>query len=95
MSDGKKALWGFVTFIALGWTIWFFFSGDVESMVAYKAVERYNIAKRTGTAKDACVQAGIVRAAFLKAEDDTSYQKWKITERADCRIAGIPDGLTP
>ena len=94
-SDGKKAFWGFVFLIALGWAAWFFVSGDVESGVAYDAIEQYKIAKHTGAAMDACVHAGIVREAFLKAEDETNYKKWKIAERTDCRIAGMPDGLTP
>jgi hypothetical protein len=93
-SDGKKTFWGFVFLIAFGWAAWFFVGGDVESGVAYDAIEQYNIAKRTGVAMDACVHAGIVRVAFLKAKDEANYQKWKIAERRDCRSAGMPDGLT-
>jgi hypothetical protein len=80
--------------IALGWGAWFFFSGDLQGKVAGDGIEQYNIAKRNGTAIDACVHAGIVRPAFLQAKDGPNYQKWKITERTDCRITGMPDAPT-
>jgi hypothetical protein len=35
------------------------------------------------------VQAGIVSAAFLQAQDETNYQKWKTIEKNDCARAGI------
>lgn len=62
----------------------------IEAQVAQDAVKQYEIAKRNGTAMDRCVQAGMVTAAFLQANDEANYSAWKRTEEADCRAAGLP-----
>lgn len=94
-SDGKKSFGGFLFLIAFGWTLWFFFGGEAHGNVVDEAIEQYNIAKRSGTVMEACEHARLVRAAYLQAKDEPNYQKWKDTERTDCRIAGMPDALTP
>lgn len=50
---------------------------------------QYGIAKRNGSDIDACVQAGMVAAAYLQAENEAGYQVWKQTEKADCAKAGL------
>ena len=86
---------GVVVFIG-----WFYFGGglqqqagrdlsNIEKQVASDAVKQYEIAKRSGTAMDACVHAGLVAAAYIQAKDEPSYQHWKETEKSDCRLAGV------
>jgi len=80
---------------------WYFFGGglerqvatnmsNIEQQVAADAVKQYNIAKSSGKAMDACVQAGLVSAAYLQAKDQGNYQSWKAIEDSDCRAAGVP-----
>jgi hypothetical protein len=54
-------------------------------------LKQYEIAKRDGSKMDACVHAGLVAAAYLQAKDEAKYQEWKLTERVDCFIAGVPE----
>lgn len=63
---------------------------DINQKVASDAVTQYNIAKRSGTPMDACVQAGLVAAAYLQAQDESSYRQWKATQSSDCAAAGVP-----
>jgi len=86
-TNAVRAIVGLVVFIA---SIWFFLGGGLENKVASDAVQEYEIAKRNGTAMDACVHAGLVAAAYLQAKDESNYQQWKATERADCAAAGLP-----
>lgn len=80
---------------------WYFFGGgleqqaskdmhEIENTVAADAVAQYEIAKRNGSAVDACVQAGMVSAAYLQAKNEAQYAAWKATEKADCKLAGVP-----
>ncbi|MDD3236568.1 MAG: zinc-ribbon domain-containing protein [Candidatus Gastranaerophilales bacterium] len=62
---------------------------SIENKVAEDAVEQYNIAKAQGDKMQACVQAGLVSAAYLQAKDSDNYNKWKATEKTDCNKAGI------
>jgi hypothetical protein len=55
---------------------------DIHNQVATDAVAQYDIAKRQGDAMQACVQAGMVSAAWLQAKDEA--------EKADCAGAGTP-----
>lgn len=79
---------------------WYYFGGgleqqagrdlsNIEKQVASDSVKQYEIAKRSGTAMDACVHAGLVAAAYIQAKDEPSYQHWKEIEKSDCRIAGV------
>ena len=62
----------------------------IPEKVASDAVEQYNIAKRKGSAMDACVQAGMVAAAYLQAKDEAKYGAWLKTKKGDCTSAGLP-----
>jgi len=64
---------------------------EIEDQVAADSVNQYRIAKNNGTPMDACVQAGLVAAAFLQAKDEPNYKKWKSVEHEDCIAAGMPD----
>lgn len=81
--------------------IWYFYGGGLEkdaansmksiqNQVVADAVKQYEIAKRNGTAMDICVQAGLVSASYLQAQDESNYSIWKMTEKQDCARAGIP-----
>lgn len=61
----------------------------IKNKVADDAVKQYNIAAQGGTPMDRCVQAGMVAAAYLQAQDQSDYDNWKATEKADCRAAGL------
>jgi hypothetical protein len=61
----------------------------IKNKVADDAVKQYGIAARGGTAIDRCVQAGMVAAAYLQAQDQAAYDTWKSTEKADCAAAGL------
>lgn len=62
---------------------------DITAQVAQDSVNQYNIAKQQGDPIQICVQAGLVSAAYLQAEDQANYNKWKSIEAADCQRAGI------
>lgn len=62
---------------------------QIEDKVAEDAVSQYNIAKREGDKTQICVQAGLVSAAFLQAEDETNYKLWKKIQYTDCKKVGM------
>lgn len=62
---------------------------NIHDQVAADAVAQYEMTKRGGSPIDACVHAGMVTAAYLQAKDESNYQKWKATESADCKAAGM------
>lgn len=81
--------------------LWYFFGGglnkqaannlsNIYNQVANDAVTQYNMAKRSGTQIDICVQAGLVSAAFLQAKDEIKYPEWKNIENIECKKAGVP-----
>ena len=63
----------------------------IENQVAEDSVREYEIAKRHGDSIEICVHAGLVTAAYLQAEDEANYIKWKQIQRADCKAAGVPE----
>jgi DNA-directed RNA polymerase subunit M/transcription elongation factor TFIIS len=64
---------------------------EVYSQVSSDAEQQYYIAKRNGSKMDAYVHAGFVAAAYLQANDEANYKKWKEIERQD----GIRAGMDP
>ena len=60
-----------------------------SNKVVADAVDQYNIAKRSGTPIDQCVQARVVPAAYLQAKDEDNYKIWKETEATDCGAVGM------
>lgn len=63
---------------------------NIYQKVADDAVAQYYIANRQGDKMQICVQAMQVSAAYLQAQDESNYQKWKDIEKIDCTIAGLP-----
>lgn len=62
---------------------------SIQDKVADDAVKQYNIASVGGKAIDRCVQAGLVAAAYLQAQNQQQYNSWKVIEASDCRTAGL------
>ncbi len=82
--------------------IWYFKGGGAEKMaqsdlseaqiqeqIIHDAETQYEVAKRNGSPMDIYVRAGIVAEAYLQANDQENYKKWKQIE-ADAAIeAGV------
>jgi hypothetical protein len=73
----------------LGFTGWYFYGGGVEQKVVDETIQEYRIVKRTGRRNDICMAAMSVSAAYLQAQDDENYRKWKQIEDSDCAAAGM------
>jgi len=104
MSEEKSqnALGGIVGVVIVIAALWYFFGGgmgkqaatdmaQIEQQVAADSVQQYKIAKRSGSAMDAYVHAGLVCAAYIQAKDEANYQKWKAIERQE----GLRAGMSP
>ena len=63
---------------------------QIEDEVAKDAVREYELGKKGGDKMEICVLAGMASMAYLQAEDETNYLKWKEIEEADCKAAGMP-----
>ena len=61
----------------------------IYAKVADDAEKQYAITKQAGGKIDQCVQAGMVAAAYLQAQDQQQYSNWKSVESVDCAAAGI------
>ena len=100
IDNPGQAVAGVISLAVFGALSWFYFGGGlswwsgqelnkIQDQVAQDQVQQYNIAKQSGNPIDICVQAGMVAAAYLQAQDQTQYAQWKEIERTDCRAAGI------
>ena len=57
--------------------------------VARDLEQQYDIAKRSGTAMDACTRAGAVAEMYLQAHDEENYKTWKRVQAKECKRAGL------
>jgi hypothetical protein len=59
---------------------------------AQQAVNRYESMREDSRSSkvDVCVQAGLVSSAYLQAQDEPNYTKWKAVQKSDCDKAGVP-----
>lgn len=62
----------------------------IENQVALDAENQYNIAKRSSTPADVYAAAMMVSAAYLQANDEPNYKKWKEIEKQEAKAAGMP-----
>lgn len=62
---------------------------NISKEVATDAVNQYQMTARQGNPIQLCVQAGLVVASYLQANDEPNYRRWQQIERADCARAGI------
>src|SRR5688572_28650089 len=97
----NPAVSGIVSLMILIAGGWYFFGGglekhseskvnEIQQTVATDFEKQYQIAKRNGSAMDACVQAGLVAAGHLQAKNESAYKRWKKVESVDCAKAGVP-----
>ena len=97
-SSSIQTIVGVIAAVAM---LWYFFGGGLQkqaandlqgihNQVASDAVKQYEMTLRSGTPIDICVHAGLVSASYLQAKDESNYQRWKLTEAADCARAGVP-----
>lgn len=61
----------------------------IENKVAEDAVKEYEIAKKNGSPMDAYNAASAVTAAYLQANDEEKYKKWKKIEEQEAKRAGL------
>ena len=97
MKKGFKIIFGPIVILVF---IGYFFGGGlekqaqnemdkIENQVALDTEKQYEIAKRNGSNMDAYVQAGMVAAAYLQAEDENNYKKWKEIETELAKKIGL------
>lgn len=97
MKKAVKIIGGIILWLVL---LGYFFGGGleeqaakdlqkIENQVAVDAVKQYEIAKRSGSDMDAYVQAGMAAAAFLQANDEENYKKWKEIEAKEAKNVGL------
>lgn len=90
-----------VSLLVLAAFVWYFLLGGLEQQTAKSLSQlndkvaadfsaQYDIARRSGSAADRCVAAGIAGASYLQAKNEAAYRRWKAVERADCAAAGVP-----
>ncbi|WP_167759699.1 hypothetical protein [Massilia horti] len=100
MKSKQNTIAAIIGVIAAGYFGWFYIGGGlekqaaidmrkIENQVADDSVKQYRIAKESGTMMDRCVHAGMVSAAFIQAQDQGNYAKWKQIESEDCKAAGL------
>jgi hypothetical protein len=59
--------------------------------VLYDAMKQYDMVRQSdGSKVQLCVQAGLVVAAAIQAQDADELKRWQATQKADCSRAGIP-----
>ncbi len=101
LEKAKYQLTGYLSafVVAVVSSIWIF-GGHASGPILQKAydetavdfAQRYEIAKRNGSAIDAYVAAQLAVAGYLQAKDEKNYRKWKQIERAEAIRAGMsPD----
>lgn len=89
-----------ITLVGVLLIVWYFFGGGlegqvkndiqkIENQVAADAEKQYEIAKNSGSDMDAYVQAGMVKAAYLQANDQVNYKKWVEIEKEHGKKIGL------
>ncbi|MDD5360015.1 MAG: hypothetical protein PHI02_07080 [Sulfurovaceae bacterium] len=61
-----------------------------KKQVIDDAIKQYQIVEKSGNIVDMCVQAGIVKAAYLQANDESGYKSWSNITTKACEAAGMP-----
>jgi hypothetical protein len=63
---------------------------NLKDATALDLAEQFHIASKNGAKPmELCVQAGVVKAAYLQAKDEKQYQVWTALEDISCEEAGI------
>jgi hypothetical protein len=62
---------------------------EADSKRVAHAIHQYNVAKQTGSSKDAFIAAGAVVKAYQHAKDTSNCRKWKEIEEEEAKLAGV------
>lgn len=100
IANHEKIIKGLIsTIIVIGLVAYFYGGGieyqaeqelqRIENKVAQDLEEQYKIAKNNGSAMDTYVAASQVVAAYLQANDEANYKKWKEIETEEAKKVGI------
>jgi len=66
-------------------------SGNNGKAPEYAVLQYRRVAENPKSTRiDVCVQAGIVSSAYLQAQDEPNYRKWKAVQKSDCAKANVP-----
>lgn len=97
MKKTLKIILGvFISLVAIG----FFFGGgidevakselnDIEIQVARDSEKQYQIVRKNGISMESYTQASTVAAAYLQANDEKNYNKWKKIADAEAKKLGL------
>lgn len=89
----RRIAQGVVSLVAIGFLVWQLIGPgglfNAKSAVVDKFIRQYQIADSLGSAMDKCVQAGLVAAALLQANEAERYASWKSIEGNVCAAAGV------
>ncbi len=100
-APSKNHTWlKIIAFLIIAPIIWFvvaapdspLVSANMQSIhdkVVTDALAQFDIVKESGSAVDKCVQAGMVKAALLQAQDAKGYASWTQLEEQLCKSAGL------
>jgi hypothetical protein len=79
-----KILESIISLAVFAGLVWYFIGGGVQGGLARDFEKQYIVAKERGSPSDVCSRAGIVAEAYLQAQDQSQYSKWKAIELQDC-----------
>lgn len=89
----RRIAQGIVSLLAIAFLVWQLLGPgglfNSKSAVVDDFIRQYNIADSAGSAMDKCVQAGLVAAALLQANEAERYATWKSIETDTCAAVGI------
>lgn len=63
---------------------------NAHKVMIESSLRQYEIVKRQGSATDVCIHANAIQGAYLGAEDEANYAKWRVIAQNDCKVAGVP-----
>ncbi|MDW3024686.1 MAG: zinc ribbon domain-containing protein [Alphaproteobacteria bacterium] len=88
-----KRLFLLVLLAAAGFFLWNKFGGMIagpeKTQEIINAEQEYELIAAGGESIQKCVQAGFVAEAYLQAQDEDGYNRWKEIETADCMAVGL------
>ena len=64
-------------------------SDKINKQVIDDSLSQYYITSSRWNYIDACVQAWLVKASYLQANDSWNYEKWANIEKKDCKKAWV------
>ena len=75
--------------VIVGGAAYYFLGGGLQEGVASDLEKQYNIAAKGGDKMSICIQAQLVAAGYLQAENQVKYLEWQKIQKSDCAAAGL------